>query len=94
MSERESFARIADYQEIAACGQPWRLLIERRLDAGGPARGDSMMPRNLVLFVVLSGFASPALRAGGPRPVDFRSDVIAAEHAVAETAGHSRWRSG
>src|SRR5580700_5127641 len=40
--------------------------------------GDSMMPRNLVLLVVLSGFAAPALHAGEPRPVDFRTDVIAA----------------
>jgi hypothetical protein len=36
------------------------------------------MPRNFVLMVVLSGFAAPALHAGEARPVDFRTDVIAA----------------
>src|SRR5438105_14441614 len=41
-------------------------------------RGEWTMPRHLVLIVVLSAFAAPALHAGEPRPVDFRSDVIAA----------------
>jgi hypothetical protein len=36
------------------------------------------MSRNLVLMVVLSGIAAPALHAGESRPVDFRTDVIAA----------------
>src|SRR5438094_7200071 len=37
-----------------------------------------MMPRNLALMVIFLGIAAPALHAGEPRPIDFRTDVIAA----------------